>query len=552
MYKRLYLGREVPPDRHSHILDTHDIEGAQPRSWVHPDRPFFAKNYPEIHLATQNQQYNDALHQRLLYNKKQNETEWKASKKCDYPDAKAKNSEISREQLINRKEDFEDVRRAKELFYARNLRVDDIEGTKPGTLDTKFMKNWALAQELKKAEADGLRKKPDPQDNIFQKPRGAYPYGDGMNGEDYLPENLRHAREMAHRNRNRLRAEAVLNPAHQGRNQPGQVRPDQRTSMASLMREQPQQMHNLQNQMTVSQPHLSFQPRYDHSSEAQRGVAPPAHHHDQSRHQFEGGDQPDNHNHQSHQDQPDHRLQHPESSAALAQQIEEEERKLRWIREQLRREAQDSQGQSTEQQHGSAANSGEWQLHESQEAEERQRWRDQEVYQGDNNRQGQSSSSLPPQLTHQGAKYTTGGFRGEPGQMKQGIQRQQHHSPEPRNYGQSPTLNAPSPDNHYQSSNPRNGAPTTQGNDGQRHVHFEQRPSEEHRSHPSHFQPNHPEAYAPDHQGTSHLNQRRTNTENSHYGLSPKEQEQFFHPEVLNNPPREMFANQHEQASYDR
>ena len=70
MYKRLYLNKQVPADRRSYNLVTHDIDGAQPRAWTHPERPFFRHNDPETHLATQNDQYNVALHEQLLYREK--------------------------------------------------------------------------------------------------------------------------------------------------------------------------------------------------------------------------------------------------------------------------------------------------------------------------------------------------------------------------------------------------------------------------------------------------------------------------------------------------
>ena len=120
----------------------------------------------------------------------------KTSKKCDFPEVRAKLSQIGRDKLINGKEDFIDVRHAKQVFYPRNLNTGDIEGTDVGSLNTKFMKNWHLAQELKSHP----NMRPHRVEALVQAP-----YGDGLNNEQYLPENLKHAREMAARNRNRLR-----------------------------------------------------------------------------------------------------------------------------------------------------------------------------------------------------------------------------------------------------------------------------------------------------------------------------------------------------------
>jgi hypothetical protein len=102
---------------------------------------------------------------------------------------------ISQDQLVTKKQELEDNRQAKQVFYPRNLNVKDIEGTEVGSLNTKFMKNWALANNLKQQQ--GAREKL--QVDI------RYPYGDGINKEDYMPDNLRHAREMANLNRNKLR-----------------------------------------------------------------------------------------------------------------------------------------------------------------------------------------------------------------------------------------------------------------------------------------------------------------------------------------------------------
>lgn len=94
-----------------------------------------------------------------------------------------------------------------QVFYPRNLNTKDIEGTEPGSLNTKFMKNWQLAQELK-AYPPGI-----PKTHVSL----LYPYGDGINKEEYLPEHLRRAREIAGRNRNKLRAiNAAVNP-YEGR-----------------------------------------------------------------------------------------------------------------------------------------------------------------------------------------------------------------------------------------------------------------------------------------------------------------------------------------------
>ena len=496
MYKRLYLGREVPPDRHSHTLDTHDIEGAQPKSWVHPDRPFFAKNYPEVHLATQNQQYNDALHQRLLYNKKQNEIEWKYSKKCDYPDAKAKNSEISREQLINRKEDYDDVKKAKELFFARNLRVDDIEGTKPGTLDTKYMKNWALAQEYKKSEAEGLRRKPGQSLDIFQKPRNPYPYGDGMNGEDYLPDNLKHAREMAHRNRNRLRAEATLNPNYHARTEAGGVRPDQRTSMGALIRGEPQSQPAYNPALAASHPQLSFnQPSQAYHGQNQRTEqfqSPQA-----SQYVPEQGRQPTQQPNYPPQEQVSQEREHIDDRAReLKRQIEEEELRLQWIREELQRERENTgpEGAGRAPPHyppDSRENTSGW---------DAQRWNEHEA----RNANSQSQKDELMRMMNRDARL--------PG----------------------PGLEADT-----------------------RHVHFEQPYSNavpRSQEHPDRQDRSYSDPY---HQGSSQANLRpqgQSNTQQGFagYGLSPKEQDHFFQPSVLNNPPKKMFANQLEQAKYER
>jgi len=87
------------------------------------------------------------------------------------------------------------VKQVKQVFYPRNLNTKDIEGTDCGSLDTKFMKNWKLAQEFKSNPA--LHKP--------QKPNLTFPYGDGINTEEYLPEHLRKAREVAGVNRHRMK-----------------------------------------------------------------------------------------------------------------------------------------------------------------------------------------------------------------------------------------------------------------------------------------------------------------------------------------------------------
>lgn len=497
MYKRLYLGREVPPDRHSHILDTHDIEGAQPKSWVHPDRPFFAKNYPEVHLATQNQQYNDALHQRLLYNKKQNEIEWKFSKKCDYPDAKAKNSEISREQLINRKDDYEDVKKAKELFFARNLRVDDIEGTKPGTLDTKYMKNWALAQEYKKSDAEGLRRKPGQSLDIFQKPRNPYPYGDGMNGEDYLPDNLKHAREMAHRNRNRLRAEATLNPNYHGRADASGVRADQRTSMGALIRGEPPSQPPYSQNLAASHPQLSMNPSSQpYTTAYQRTDANP---HQQQQLQAPDQFRQDNELPTNASRAPEHHENYEvdERARELKRQIEEEEMRLQWIREELQKEKENSgpqgpAGGPSQYAQNSREQGGGWDYQNSNQIDPRY-----PVSQSEKEeliRMMNRDTRMPGPPTEQRSRHV------------------------------------------YFEQQDKTAASSQQEHRGEKTGHL---PQDQH-----HVGGSHPNLHPP---GNPH-----PHTDFSGYGLTPKEQDHYFQPSVLNNPPREMFANQLEQAKYER
>lgn len=112
-----------------------------------------------------------------------------------YPGIPAKLSVIERDQLLSKKIESDENHYAKHVFYPRNLNIKDIEGTEVGSLNTKFMKNWQLAQDLKNQDYGREKMKVDLH----------YPYGDGFNGEEAMPEYLKHARTMAGKNRNKLR-----------------------------------------------------------------------------------------------------------------------------------------------------------------------------------------------------------------------------------------------------------------------------------------------------------------------------------------------------------
>lgn len=113
----------------------------------------------------------------------------------NYPGIPAKLSVIERDQLLSKKIESDENHYTKHVFYPRNLNIKDIEGTEVGSLNTKFMKNWQLAQDLKQQDYGREKMKVDLH----------YPYGDGFNGEEAMPEYLKHARAMAGKNRNKLR-----------------------------------------------------------------------------------------------------------------------------------------------------------------------------------------------------------------------------------------------------------------------------------------------------------------------------------------------------------
>ena len=130
----------------------------------------------------------------MQYAQKERDPEWRHSKKCDFPDSRAKMSFIAKDQLLTRKEEQPEQMEIKQVFYARNLNTKDIEGTDCGSLDTKFMKNWKIAQDMKS--------NPHPKGKV---PNLHFPYGDGINTEDYLPEHLRKAKQMAGFNKHRMK-----------------------------------------------------------------------------------------------------------------------------------------------------------------------------------------------------------------------------------------------------------------------------------------------------------------------------------------------------------
>lgn len=157
----------------------------------------------------------------------------------DYPDNPAKHSFIEKHQLLTKKEELPENHYAKHVFYPRNLNVKDIEGTEVGSLNTKFMKNWQLAQDLKQQDLPRDKPKLDLH----------YPYGDGTNGEEAMPEYLKHAREMAGKNRNKLR---LINNMQNG----GQVKPNNAQSIE--FRNLPRYESNQPSKNEVNSSHAAF------------------------------------------------------------------------------------------------------------------------------------------------------------------------------------------------------------------------------------------------------------------------------------------------------
>ena len=84
----------------------------------------------------------------------------------------------------------DEKRKADQIFYARNLNNADIEGSKPGTLISKVVKNKNLAESMKHTGSKCV------QDNHLPDIRLNYPYGTVSNKDNWeeLPLYLRKAR----------------------------------------------------------------------------------------------------------------------------------------------------------------------------------------------------------------------------------------------------------------------------------------------------------------------------------------------------------------------
>jgi hypothetical protein len=185
----------------------------------------------------------------------------KPSRKVGYSNVRAKYSEIGDEHMINGNKDYLPVLQAKQVFFPRNLTVKDIEGTEVGSLNSKFIKNWKLHHEQKDLIHQSERVRVDIE----------LPYGDGNNKEEYMPEHLRHARNMANRNRNKLRVINAVSPMHpqyqSGENldrQP-QFSQDRAQALPNLSQKQLKQ-HPIQNQYRDGREALNSIRQYSHQS----------------------------------------------------------------------------------------------------------------------------------------------------------------------------------------------------------------------------------------------------------------------------------------------
>jgi hypothetical protein len=185
----------------------------------------------------------------------------KPSRKVGYSNVRAKYSEIGDEHMINGNKDYLPVLQAKQVFFPRNLTVKDIEGTEVGSLNSKFIKNWKLHHEQKDLIHQSERVRVDIE----------LPYGDGNNKEEYMPEHLRHARNMANRNRNKLRVINAVSPMHpqyqNGENldrQP-QFSQDRAQALPNLSQKQLKQ-HPIQNQYRDGREALNSIRQYSHQS----------------------------------------------------------------------------------------------------------------------------------------------------------------------------------------------------------------------------------------------------------------------------------------------
>ena len=145
MYRKLYQDRKVPENHQNYSLITHDIQGAQPKAWHDDVKPFFHPADANLHIHNQKAQYQDSLNNELTL-KEQNDRY--SHHRKHFESNAATNSEIASEKIFQNQKADEEAKKAKGVFYPRNLQVDDIEGCKPGTLISKGVKNKNLAHAL--------------------------------------------------------------------------------------------------------------------------------------------------------------------------------------------------------------------------------------------------------------------------------------------------------------------------------------------------------------------------------------------------------------------
>jgi hypothetical protein len=69
--------------------------------------------------------------------------------KRHYMGMPATSSEISKEKIFYNRIFEDQSRRANSVFYARNLETNDIEGSKPGSLASKAVKNKNIAEQIR-------------------------------------------------------------------------------------------------------------------------------------------------------------------------------------------------------------------------------------------------------------------------------------------------------------------------------------------------------------------------------------------------------------------
>lgn len=89
---------------------------------------------------------------------------------------------IEKNRLLGGDQDFQSVREAKNIFYDRNLRVEDIEGTKPGTIASDAIKGQRAARKRRMSGA------------FHSANQLTHPYGNDFEDHQYYPEHIRKAK----------------------------------------------------------------------------------------------------------------------------------------------------------------------------------------------------------------------------------------------------------------------------------------------------------------------------------------------------------------------